>query len=81
MESWLGPSALFKPRNNQPLRLIAPLATPPAGPRHPASVSHMTGYPAAKKIKTGGANDTQRTATARGVSPGEPGESHAARCW
>ena len=25
-------------------------------------------------------NDTQRTARARGVSPGEPGESHAARC-
>ena len=27
----------------------------------------------------GGSNDTQRTARAHGVSPGEPGESHAAR--
>ena len=28
---------------------------------------------------TGGQDDTKRTARARGVSPGEPGESHAAR--
>ena len=44
--------------------------------RIPSYVSHLAGHPVPQE---GGEDDTERTARARGVSPGEPGESHAAR--
>ena len=67
-----GVAAGYMWRRLSPYSFTDPLTSnrPGSSPSHPSAKPHQ---------QTEVQNDTQRTARARGVSPGEPGESHAAR--